>query len=161
MAKSTSVAYKRLASLLARKRDQPCRLVIPWLRCHLSFSLLRSAITCLRGARSSSGHTAHNGPIGLVVSEGRVPFEKLCHFSHSCFLFFLRLPFVQSYISYKKLQKKKKKNDVIVNGSQRCERRATCTLSSGLLGVLVQYAVRVRIPLHADVRTELKTAVNR
>ena len=47
MAKSASVAYKRLASLLARKRDQPYSLVIAWLRCHLSFSLLRSAITCL------------------------------------------------------------------------------------------------------------------
>ena len=77
MAKSASVAYKRLASLLARKRDQPYSLVIAWLRCHLSFSLLRSAITCLRGARSSSGHAAHNGPIDLVVSEGQVPLEKL------------------------------------------------------------------------------------
>ena len=31
MAKSTSVAYKRLASLLARKRDQPYSLVLAWL----------------------------------------------------------------------------------------------------------------------------------
>ena len=36
-----------------------------------------------------------------------------------------------------------------VNGSQRCERRVTCTSRSGLLGVLAQYAVR--ITLHADV----------
>ena len=35
MAKSASVAYKRLASLLARKRDQLYSLVIAWLRCHL------------------------------------------------------------------------------------------------------------------------------
>ena len=75
MAKSASVAYKRLASLLARKRDQPYSLVIAWLHCHLSFSLLRSAITCLRGARSSSGHAAHNGPVDLAVSEGQVPLE--------------------------------------------------------------------------------------
>ena len=77
MVKSTSVAYKQLASLLARKWDQPYSLVIAWLRCHVTFSLLRSAITCLRGARSSSGPATHNGPVDLVVSEGQVPFEKL------------------------------------------------------------------------------------
>ena len=51
MAKCASVTYKRLTALLSTKRDQPYSLVIAWLRCHLSFSLLRSAITCLRGAR--------------------------------------------------------------------------------------------------------------
>ena len=35
------------------------------------------AITCLWGARSSSGHAAHNGPVDLAVSEGQVPLEKL------------------------------------------------------------------------------------
>ena len=100
MAKSASVAYKRLASLLARKRDQPYSLVIAWLRCHLSFSLLKSVITCLRGARSSSGHVAHNGPVDLVVSEGQVHFENFelnCHF-HTVFFQILSL-----------LRKKKKK----------------------------------------------------
>ena len=37
------------------------RLVIAWVCCHLSFSLPRSAVTCLCGARSSSGHAIHNG----------------------------------------------------------------------------------------------------
>ena len=41
MAKSTSVA-KRQASLLAEKRDQSYNLVLAWLHCRLSFSLLRS-----------------------------------------------------------------------------------------------------------------------
>ena len=72
MAKSTTVAYKRLASLLASKRDQPYSTVIAWLRCHLSFSLIRSAVTCLRGARSSVGHATHD-IIDLAVSEGRIP----------------------------------------------------------------------------------------
>ena len=31
-------------------------ITLDWLHCHLSFSLLRSAITCLCGAQSSSGH---------------------------------------------------------------------------------------------------------
>ena len=33
MAKSTAVAYKRLTSLLANKRDQPYNVVMAWLRC--------------------------------------------------------------------------------------------------------------------------------
>ena len=75
MAKSTAVAYKRLASLLANKRDQPYSVVLAWLRCHLSFSLLRSAITCLRGARSTTGHASYatHDSIDLAVSEGRIP----------------------------------------------------------------------------------------
>ena len=73
MAKTTTVAYKRLASLLAVKRDQPYSLVLSWLRCNLSFSLLRSAITCLRGARSSRGLPARIGALDLAVSEGQVP----------------------------------------------------------------------------------------
>ena len=72
MAKSTTVAYKRLASLLASKRDRPYSTVIAWLRCHLSFSLLRSSVSCLRGARSSVGHASHD-VIDLAVSEGRIP----------------------------------------------------------------------------------------
>ncbi len=83
MAKSICVAYKRLASLLASKRDQPYSTVIAWLRCHLGFSLLRSAVTCLRGggghvhqliARSS----AHDA-IDLAVSEGRIPRGALSY----------------------------------------------------------------------------------
>ena len=73
MAKCASVTYKRLVSLLSTKHDQPYSLVIAWLRCHLSFSLLRSATTCLRGARSSSGRAVHNGPLDLAISEGQVP----------------------------------------------------------------------------------------
>ena len=44
---------KRLASLIAEKHDQPYSLTIFWLHAKLSFSLLRSAIMCLRGSRSS------------------------------------------------------------------------------------------------------------
>ena len=48
--------YKRLASLLAAKWGDEYCVVMGWIRCCLSFSLLRSAIACIRGARSSSGH---------------------------------------------------------------------------------------------------------
>ena len=45
--------YKRLASLIAEKHDQPYSLTPFWLCDKLSFSLLRSAIMCLCGSRLS------------------------------------------------------------------------------------------------------------
>ncbi len=56
MAKQSTSFYKRLASLLADKWDHKYSQTLYWLRCRLSFSLLRSAIQCIRGARSSRGH---------------------------------------------------------------------------------------------------------
>ena len=53
--KAANVRYKRLASLLAPKWDQPYSLTLAWMRCKLSFALLRSAVQCIRGARSSGG----------------------------------------------------------------------------------------------------------
>ena len=47
--------YKRLASLLASKWDNQYCTTMAWLRCRLTYSLLRSAIQCIRGARSSHG----------------------------------------------------------------------------------------------------------
>ena len=47
--------YKHLASLLSDKWTEQYSAVMGWLRCCLSFSLLRSAIRCVRGSRSSIG----------------------------------------------------------------------------------------------------------
>ena len=44
--------YATLAQQLAEKKQQPRSCVTAWLRCRLSFSLLRSAILCLRGTRA-------------------------------------------------------------------------------------------------------------
>ena len=78
MGTAATVTYKRLASLLATKRSQPYSRTIGWLRCRISFFLLRSAITCFRGARSTPGHPV--GPtqvsdanLDLVISEAMVP----------------------------------------------------------------------------------------
>ena len=49
MGPAATVCYKRLASMLAEKRDQPYSRIVSWLRCSLGFSLLRSAIQCIRG----------------------------------------------------------------------------------------------------------------
>ena len=94
MAKTTTTAYKRLASLLADKHDQPYSTVMAWLRINLSFSLLRSAITCLRGARSSAGHAAREAlPMDLAIHEGRVPLNTNIFFiiSYLCLLSFIHI----------------------------------------------------------------------
>ena len=62
MAKETTVFYKRLASLLSYKWDQPYSVTMGWLRCTLGFSLLKSFIQCIRGARSTQGHAVYSVP---------------------------------------------------------------------------------------------------
>ena len=53
MGRESTVFYKRLADSLARKRDKPYSVTMGWLRCCLNFVLLRSAILCIKGSRSS------------------------------------------------------------------------------------------------------------
>ncbi len=70
MATEATLFYKRLASRLASKWDQPYSTTMAWLRCRITFSLLRSAIQCIRGARSSTGRAYHPPlPVDLVVTE--------------------------------------------------------------------------------------------
>ena len=56
MGPTAKVVYKKLAAMIATKHNQPYSQTINWLRCRLSFSLLRSSIMCLRGSRSSVNH---------------------------------------------------------------------------------------------------------
>ena len=53
LARQSTIFYKRLALLVAEKRELKYSDVIRWLRLKLSFCLLRSSIMCLRGSRSS------------------------------------------------------------------------------------------------------------
>ena len=70
LAHEATVFYKRLASLLSAKWNDEYSVVLGWLRCCLGFSLLRSAIQCIRGARSSIGaYTRAPPPIDLVQVE--------------------------------------------------------------------------------------------
>ena len=62
MGMTATVIYKRFASLIAEKYKKPYSKTILWIRCRLSYSLLRSAIMCLRGSRSSRHNPAHPGP---------------------------------------------------------------------------------------------------
>ena len=54
MGPSATVTVKRLAALLAETTDTPYSKILNVIRCRLNFSLLDSAIMCIRGARSSS-----------------------------------------------------------------------------------------------------------
>ena len=73
MARQATILYKRLASLLADKWDQPYSSTLCWVRSRLAFSLLRSAIQCIRGARSSVGHAIKSiPPIDLVYAEAQL-----------------------------------------------------------------------------------------
>ena len=53
MARQATTFYKRLVTLLASKRDTSYSTTMNWLRCLISFSILRSGIQCVRGTRSS------------------------------------------------------------------------------------------------------------
>ena len=74
LSRAANVCFKRLASMLASKFDQPYSCTINWLRCRLCFSLLRASIQCIRGARSARGHASRvpAPPLELVVAEVNV-----------------------------------------------------------------------------------------
>ena len=74
MGPAAQVFYRRLAALISEKQQQSYGMTMGWICCCLSFSLLRSAITCLRGFRSSYHRPASPSdlPIDVITREGRV-----------------------------------------------------------------------------------------
>ena len=73
LAPEATTFYRRLASLLASKWGDEYCVVMGWLRCSLCFSLLRSAIACVRGARSSIGHVYRAPPsLDLIQVESNL-----------------------------------------------------------------------------------------
>jgi len=63
--------YKRLADQISEKRNTIYSKTMAWIRCTLSFSLLRSAVMCIRGSRSTS-HRVPNASLELGVAENRL-----------------------------------------------------------------------------------------
>ena len=57
MAREAEAFYRRLAFLLAEKRKECYSVVMGWLRCKLSFALLRSAIMFYRDTRKMKEKT--------------------------------------------------------------------------------------------------------
>ena len=74
MGKAATVFYQRLASMLSEKRGIQYSKTIGWLRCRMSFALLRCSIMCIRGARSSQHHPATEA-IDLQLAEGQLHWE--------------------------------------------------------------------------------------
>ena len=62
MGPTVNVVYKRVASTIAQKHDKTYSKILHWIRCKLSYSLLRSAIMCLRGAATRAGSLFFNLP---------------------------------------------------------------------------------------------------
>ena len=76
LANEASIFYKRLATLLAIKRNDNYSTTLSWIRNRLSFSLLRSAIRCIRGTRSSCGHAlSPPASLDLVRSESDLSYN--------------------------------------------------------------------------------------
>ena len=69
--------YSTLAQQLAEKRQQPSSCITAWLRCRLSFSLLRSAILCLRGTRTKPPAYTMVGDLDIqeTVIDSRIDFR--------------------------------------------------------------------------------------
>ena len=77
MGPTANVVYKRLASCLAEKQEKQYSTIIHWIRCRLNFSLLRSAIMCLRGSRSTRHHPANPELITIADAECKIPLLDL------------------------------------------------------------------------------------
>ncbi len=71
---AATATYKRLATLLSSKWGQGYSPTMNWLRCRLSFSLHRSSIQAIRGARSSSGRASKPYPLpaDLIIAESEM-----------------------------------------------------------------------------------------
>ena len=97
----TAVVYKRLASLIADKHSKLYSRTLHWLRCRINFSLLRSAIMCLRGSRSAAYRPAsplsQGDNVDLASSEGRVPNQD--QIEYSCTLTLTRPLFLSLIIT--------------------------------------------------------------
>ncbi len=68
MGRETATFYKRLADMLSTKKKAPYSSTMASMRCTLSFTLLRSAVMCIHGSRSSS-HRVSDASIELGVAE--------------------------------------------------------------------------------------------
>ena len=76
MGKEGTTFYKRLADMLSHKQEKLYSVVMGWLRCRLSFAILRSAIMCTRGTRSSFDHPVNKQNLTLASAEGQITAQR-------------------------------------------------------------------------------------
>ena len=60
-----------LTEMLALKRKSHYSITLTWMRCMLSFALIRCAVTAIRGSRSTP-HRMQDANIELGYMEGRL-----------------------------------------------------------------------------------------
>ena len=70
LGREATTFYKCLADLISSKQQKHYSNVMCWLRCRLSFAILRSAIMCVRGSRSSYHRPRCEIDITLATAEG-------------------------------------------------------------------------------------------
>ena len=90
MGKETVTFYRCLSELLSRHNTMTYSSTLAWLRCLLSFSLLRSATMCIRRSRSISYRSSDASPeLGFVSGPRDFYCPHYCCFScaqHTCLL---------------------------------------------------------------------------
>ena len=133
MGRAATTFYKRLASMISEKQNTHYTQTINWIRCKLSFALLRASIMSIRGARSSRHHAASEaalGPIDLLRVKFNEPFFNFNFTKFPFFLSFSYAPFcvpamhnvlssVLSEIKCTRRKQKRKKKDFARARGQR------------------------------------------
>ena len=77
MGKHANAFYKRIASLLADKIGETYGFVIAWIRCKLSFALLRANVVCLRGSRGPRAPAIRNSDsVSVAVMEADIESKR-------------------------------------------------------------------------------------
>ena len=72
MGREAEIVFKRLASLISNKSGESYAVVMGWIRTSLSFSLLRSALMCLRNTRPKPAKFNEDTCISVVSAEANV-----------------------------------------------------------------------------------------
>ena len=72
MGDAAGQVYKRLANILTEKLDLSYGEVIGWIRCILSFALVRPAIMCICGARSRLHSPVFDAPLNVQIAEAHL-----------------------------------------------------------------------------------------
>ena len=78
MGKQATNTYKRLAAIQSEQRTEEYSHIMSWIRCRINYSLLRSAIMCIRGSRSHKGRAISDSTpaFDLAVYESRVELQN-------------------------------------------------------------------------------------
>ena len=69
----SAMVLKRIAEKLSVKQTLPRSVVAGWLRCRLSFALLRTTLLCVRGTRKNRTNTIENN-VPLATSVGKINY---------------------------------------------------------------------------------------